>query len=404
MKSSDFGGAGWVRIVRSLEGHDACVPRDLPPEMDFTPGLVSTLSAADRAIGQLAGIMRTLPNPRLLIRSFIVREAVLSSRIEGTQASLQDLFLFEVFEGVEKRVPDVREVRNYVSALERGIERLRQIPISLNLIRELHRILLTEVRGAERKPGEFRRVQNWIGPPGSTPATARYVPPPPEKLAPLLHALEKYINSHSDVPLLIRIALVHYQFEAIHPFEDGNGRVGRLLISLMLDAARALPHPVLYLSAYIEEHREAYYRHLSAVSQRGEWRPWIEFVLRGVTEQAIDGVERSSLLMRLREEWARRCQEARTSALLIALVDHLFVNPYLTLASATQVLRTRPQSAQNNIKQLINLGVIREITGRRRNRIYAAQDVLSILDQRPAFDSAPRPPGAEKAPERRRKS
>ncbi len=385
MRAAHFTKTGWVKILRSRAGFDTCIPKDLPAALDFPVELLSTLSAADRAVGQLAGIMRALPNPRLLIRSFIGREAVLSSRIEGTQASLSDLFQFEVSPSVEERVPDVLEVHNYVRALDHGIQRLRQIPLSLNLVRELHGILLSGVRGAHVRAGEFRAVQNWIG------ATRRiedatYVPPPPERLGPPLDALERFINLPSRIPLLVRIAQAHYQFEAIHPFEDGNGRVGRLIISLMLDNARAIPHPVLYLSAYFERHRDRYYRLLLGVSQRGEWHEWVDYFLHGVTQQSIDAVERSSLLVTLRNEWATKCQTARTSALLLRLVDGLFRNPFLTLASATRLLGTRAQSAQNNINLLIEHEILREVTGQKRNRVYAAPRIIDILEQSPAFD------------------
>lgn len=386
MDKKDFTSASWGRVARSLGGVDAFIPRDLPPYIEYRDGLMGPLSAADRALGQLAGITRTMPNPMLLIRSFINREAVLSSRIEGTQASLSDLFLFEVAPTVENSVPDVREVYNYVRALEHGLKRLRQIPLTLNVIKELHAILLEKVRGQERHPGEFRRVQNWIGPQGCSIHQATYVPPPPEHLMSALSALERFINTPNDVPLLVRLAMIHYQFEAIHPFEDGNGRIGRLLISLLLDSERALPHPVLYLSAYFERFRPEYYDRLLAVSQRGQWNQWIVFFLRGVTDQSIDAVERASRLMALRNDWANHCKTARTSALLIKLVDELFHNPFVNLARAVSLLGVRPQSAQNTIDRLIGMGILREITGRRRNRIYVARRVLEILEQAPAFD------------------
>ncbi len=324
----------------------------------------------------------------LLIRSFVNREAVLSSRIEGTQASLTDLFLFEVAPNVEQSVPDVREVHNYVRALEHGLERLRQIPLTLNLIKELHEILLEGVRGQERHPGEFRRIQNWIGPPRSPIQRATYVPPPPEQLMVCLTAFERFVNIPNELPLLVRLAMIHYQFEAVHPFEDGNGRVGRLLISLLLDSERAIPHPVLYLSAYFERFRPEYYELLLAVSQHGKWEDWIAFFLRGVTEQSIDAVERAAQLVALRNEWANHCQTARTSALLVKLIDDLFRNPFVTLARAVTLLDVTPQSAQSAIERLIGMNILRETTGRKRNRIYVARRIIEILEQTPALDLA----------------
>ena len=364
------------------------MPQDLPPQLSYAPSLISALSAADRALGQLAGIARTLPNPRLLIRSFINREAVLSSKIEGTKTTLEDLFLFEVTPELEEQTPDVREVFNYVRALDHGVSRLRHIPLSLNLIRELHGLLLDGVRGSDQRPGEFRKCQNWIGATRDI-RDAVYVPPPPERLQHALHAFERFVNIPSDLPLLVRLAMIHYQFEAIHPFEDGNGRVGRLLISLLLDSERALPYPVLYLSAYLERFRSQYYDHLRGIGQQGEWVAWIEFFLRGVADQSVDAAERAQSLIALRTRWAEACQTARTSALLLKLVDQLFRNPFVNLASAGRLLDVRPQSAQNNINQLIQRGILAEITGQRRNRIYAARDVLRILEQTPAFDPLP---------------
>jgi len=349
--------------------------------------MVAALSAADRALGQLGGITRALPNPRLLIRSFIGREAVLSSRIEGTQASLTDLFLFEVNPDIEESVPDVREVANYVRSLDHGIARLVLIPLSLNLIKELHGILLEGVRGSEKLRGEFRKRQVHIGRDGTPIEHATYVPPSPEQLRPLLTAFERFLNSKCELPLLVRLAMIHYQFEAIHPFEDGNGRLGRLLISLLLNSERALPYPMLYLSAYFERFREQYYDHLLFVSQRGEWSPWIQFFLRGVADQAIDGVERTQSLVALRNRWAAQCQTARTSALLLKLVDNLFRNPFVNLARARAILDVQAQSAQNNINQLIERGILAEVTGKKRNRIYAAKGILQVLDETPAFDA-----------------
>ncbi len=381
----DFTDSAWAEVVRSQGGVDCCLPRNLPPPLQITGEALRALSAADRALGQLAGIARALPNPRLLVRAFAGREAVLSSRIEGTQASLSDLLLFDITPTVvESRAPDVVEVANYVRALEHGISRLRAIPLTLNLIRELHAILLEGVRGSDRHPGEFRLVQNWIGSHGISIQSATYVPPPPERLMQALGAMERFINTPGDMPLLIRIAMVHYQFEAIHPFEDGNGRVGRLLIALMLDAEGAIPHPVLYLSDYFERHRQEYYRILLAVSQKGIWLEWLTFVLHGVAEQAIDSVERSAKLMRLRGEWTKQCQQARASALLLRLLDALFVNPFINMRRAAELLDVNPQSAQNSINKLLEAGILQEMTGRSRNRVYVAGAVLRALEETPA--------------------
>lgn len=368
-----------------MGGHQAAVPRDLPPALPYGAEFVRLLAGAERALGELAGLVTALPNPRLLYRSFINREAVLSSRIEGTHSTLADLFLYDLAPEREPREPDVLEVANYVRALEHGLQRLQEIPLSLNLIREMHGILLDGVRGSDRRPGEFRNCQNMIGRSRDI-RDALYVPPPPDRLPRCLASLERFINQNHDLPLLVRLAMIHYQFEAIHPFEDGNGRVGRLLISLLLAYEKALPLPVLYLSAFFERHRTDYFDHLLAVGQSGAWEAWIGFFLRGVSDEAVDAVERIRTLLALRNEWNARCQSPRASALLPKLVDALFDNPFVTASSASQRLGIGIQSAQRAIDQLLGHGIISEITGRRRGRIYRADRVLIALDQRPEYN------------------
>ena len=285
------------RLVKNPQGGWVFLPNPLPPEIDLGWPLVTALSAADRALAELAGVGGTLPNPHLLIGPFVRREAVLSSRIEGTQASLSDLFFFEAAPQQHRGPEDVREVANYVNALEYGLKRIETLPISSRLIRELHGHLMAEVRGGERAPGELRRVQNWIGPEGCSLDEATYVPPPPQELPGALGALEEFIHGPSDLPPLIRFALVHYQFEAIHPFLDGNGRIGRLLITLGLGSEGLLPHPLLYLSDFFEKNRKEYYRLLLAVTTHGRWEPWIRFFLRGVADQSRDAILRARALL-----------------------------------------------------------------------------------------------------------
>ncbi|HEX9676213.1 MAG TPA: Fic family protein [Anaerolineales bacterium] len=266
------------RIVRAPIGYDAFVPHALPPQVAWTPQLVAALSAADRSLGELAGIGRTLANPHLLIVPFMRKEAVLSSAIEGTKASLSDLYAYEAEQlAFLIRPADVREVHNYVRALEQGILRLRTLPVSLRLIRELHHDLMEGVRGDRGTPGEFRRSQNWIGPPGCTLEDSTFVPPPTTEMSDSLGKFERYLHAEDHVPPLVRLGLIHYQFEAIHPFIDGNGRIGRLLITLLLCAWGLLPQALLYLSAYFEANRDQYYDLLLHVSQRGEWESWLTF-------------------------------------------------------------------------------------------------------------------------------
>ena len=368
--------------MRHPSGYWAFVPPPLPPTVSLTEGLVHALSEADRNLGLLAGAGEWLPNPHLLIRPFIRREAVLSSRIEGTQASVADLVLFEA-SPTASAAPDVREVANYVRALESGVQEDRRLPLSLRLIRELHRELMTGVRGAHLTPGEFRTSQNWIGPAGCTLDEATFVPPPPDEMWQALDSFERYLHAPSDLPPLIRLALIHYQFEAIHPFLDGNGRVGRLLISVLLHEWEVLPQPLLYLSAYFERSRRDYYDLLLGVTLRGEWTAWITYFLTGVAEQAEDVVERTRRLFALRERYRAALHSPRSSALPLKLVDYLFEQPAVTIGQARAILDVSPRAARLNILKLEEAGIIHEFTQRSRNRIYVAREILDLLRDQP---------------------
>lgn len=380
MNPSDFGPNKAGDLVRTDKDYWAFVPMPLEPALELELHLVNTLSKADRALSELAGIARTLPNPHLLIRPFMRREAVLSSRIEGTQASLSDLLFFEAMSTGEPSVPDVREVANYVHALEYGIDRLETLPVSLRLIREMHGHLMRGVHGETQTPGEFRTSQNWIGSPGCTLMDATYVPPPVGDMKRALDRFEKYLHSDSNMPPLIRLAFVHYHFEAIHPFLDGNGRVGRLLITLLLCADGLLPQPMLYLSAFFERHREEYYRRLLAVSQKGDWLPWVQFFLQAIEVQSQDAIRRSDAVLDLWNTYRLKLQEARASALLLSLVDDLFSNPAINTKIAARILNVTPRSAQLNIDKLVESGILEEVTGQRRNRIYAAREIIATIE------------------------
>lgn len=388
MQVSEFTKDKPGQLTQGVGGYTAFVPAALPPALTWTTALVRDLSAATGALGQLDGITKALPNPRLLMRTFITREAVLSSRIEGTHASISDMFLFDISPTVEDTVPDVREVSNYIRALEFGLERLKKIPLCLNMILDMHRILLEKVRGDSRHPGEFRRVANWIGPRRCTQENARYVPPPPETLPALLDAFEKYLHASSDLPLLVRLALTHYQFEALHPFEDGNGRLGRLLISLQLVSHGVLSQPSLYLSAYFERHRQQYYDLLLDVSRRGAWTDWLSFFLAGITQESMDAVERATRLVTLRDQFHAKCHNARTSALLLKLVDQLFRWPAVNMPRVRKLLNVQPQSAQHNTDYLVKVGILRENTGQQRNRVWVAPAIIRTLEDAPSLDHA----------------
>lgn len=369
------------QVVRTIDDAWAFVPNSLPPTLTWTSDLISDLSKADRALGELAGLGRTLVNPNLLIRPFMRREAVLSSRIEGTQATLEDLYAYEgeqlsLFEPPH----DVEEVHNYVRALEYGLERLEEFPLSLRFIREIHARLMEGVRGQEMTPGEFRRRQNCIGPPRCSLAEATFVPPPVLQMREALDAFERFLYDNLGLPPLVRLGLIHYQFEAIHPFLDGNGRVGRLLIILLLCAWELLPEPLLYLSAYIEAHRRTYYELLLAVSQEGAWEAWLRFFLQGVAEQSQDALVRAGRLQNLRERYREQFQTKRTAARLLQVVDLLFDQPLVTVNQVAEALDVHFASANQYVQQLEETGVLREITGQARNRVYRADEVLVAIE------------------------
>jgi Fic family protein len=368
------------RVLRHPKDYWTFIPAPLPPEITWSDGLVAALSKADRALGELAGLASMLPNPNLLIQPLIRREAVLSSRIEGTRASLGDLYAFEAVQLTLFEFPeDVKEVQNYVSALQYGLERLSTLPVSLRLMRELHSRLLQGVRGEHWTLGEFRRSQNWIGAPGSTIQTATYVPPPVDEMNQALGDLEKFIHRTDNLPNLIRLALVHYQFEAIHPFLDGNGRVGRLLNSLLLHDWRLLLQPVLYLSAYFEANRQAYYDHLLAVSQKGAWHDWFLYFLYGVQTQAEDSIQRIQRLQFLRDSYREQFQQTRSSARLLLVIDWLFTQPIFNIPQLSEMLSVTYSAAQRYVTQLERAGIVTEITGQARNRVYRADEILAAV-------------------------
>jgi len=378
----DFHEGAPGRVLRTPASYWAFVPDPLPPTFSWTPELVTVLSEADRALGELSGLGRSLPNPHLLIRPLARREAVLSSRIEGTQASLSDLYAYEAAQLPLFEPPsDVREVYNYVRALEYGLERLRTLPLSLRLIREIHAQLMEGVRGEHRTPGEFRHRQNWIGTPGCRLDEATFIPPPVAEMHEALDAFERFLHAPSPLPPLVRLGLTHYQFEAIHPFLDGNGRIGRLLITLLLCAWRLMPEPLLYMSAYFEAHRQTYYDLLLAVSRDGAWQDWLIFFLRGVAVQARDGVTRSERLQDLREQYRQQVQAERAAARLLQAVDLLFARPVMTVRDVEKMLEVNFSTAQRYVNRLEEVGLLREITGQARNRVYCADEILHMLEK-----------------------
>jgi Fic family protein len=362
-----------------LGGYSAFVPAPLPPDLDWTAKLIGTLSDADRLIGRLAGEGGRLPNPHILIRPFVRREAVLSSKIEGTQATLGELLAAEAGAAVDRSPEDLHEVGNYVVALEHGISRLKKLPLCVRLTRELHDKLMTGVRGHHAAPGRFRTVQNWIGKPGSTAATASYIPPPPGEVEACLAVWEKFLQE-SQLPPLVTIALAHYQFEAIHPFLDGNGRVGRLLITLFLIERQILPTPLLYLSAFFEATRRDYYDGLRGVSERGAWNDWLEYFLLGVARMSEDALSRATRINQLLAQWQRKVSGDSTNNPL-RLVELLGSNPFITTKGTSEALGIAFTTAQRTIERLERAGIVKQVGEAKRGRVYCAQALLDILEE-----------------------
>jgi len=362
-------------------GYSAFVPGRLPPTLEWTPRLVRVLSDADRLIGRLAGEGGRLPNPHVLMRPFIRREAVLSSRIEGTQATLGELLAAEAGAVVNRSPEDLHEVGNYVAALEHGITRLKKLPLSVRLVRELHEKLMEGVRGNHATPGQLRTTQNWIGKPGSTLATASFIPPPPGEVQQCLAQWESFLHN-SELPPLVTIALAHYQFEAIHPFLDGNGRVGRLLITLFLVERKILPTPLLYLSAFFEATRRDYYDGLRGVSESGAWLEWLEYFLQGISRMSEDALSRATRINEMLIQWRGQLAGQSTST-PSRVVDLLAANPFITITGVAHNLKLAFTTAQRAIERLQQLGVIQPLSGAKRDRVYCARALLNILEEPP---------------------
>jgi len=365
------------KVVKTPGGFSAFVPAPLPPKLDYGQDLVLALSRADAALSELSIAGEQLPNPHLLIAPYLRQEAVLSSRIEGTRTTLSELLMDEVAAAPPERDPnDLREVRNYIEALEYGLARLSELPLSLRFVRELHERLMQGVRGAHMTPGEFRRSQNRIGPPGCTLANATYVPPPVDEMTRALGDWELFLHDRTSLPDLVQCALMHEHFEAIHPFLDGNGRVGRLLITLFLTERGRLTQPLLYLSAYIEAHRSDYYDALLRVRTEGDWESWLLFFLRGVQETAVAAAAQARKIMRIREEYQQLLQD---HAKALALVDEVLSTPYITVAHAQKVLGVSNPTARTAVSAMVDAGLLAEVGERKWRRLYVARPVLDVL-------------------------
>jgi len=381
MNPSEFHSPEVGQVILTPKGYYAFLPAPLPPNLDWSSLLVKALSEAERNLSRLATLAGAFPFPRLLIQPFMRREAVLSSRIEGTRATLAELYTYESAQlTFLEPDSDVREVHNYVAALDYGLERLKTLPISLRLIRELHEKLMQGVRGGNLALGEFRRTQNWIGPAGSTIMTATYVPPPVDEMNQALSDLEKFIHTGTDIPVLARAAMIHYQFEAIHPFLDGNGRVGRLLMALLLAEWDILSQPLLNLSAYFERFRQEYYDLLLAVSQHGNWEAWLRFFLRGVSTQSKDSITRMERLGSIRSSYQPLVEAQKNSERMAAVVDFLFGRPIFNAKQLAEGLDMPFKTSRQYIEKLVQAGILREVTGYARNQIYRADEIFNAID------------------------
>ncbi|HEY9628076.1 MAG TPA: Fic family protein [Coleofasciculaceae cyanobacterium] len=355
----------------------------MPPEptIAIDPEMWELLSQADRALGRLDGATDALPNPDLFVFMYVRKEAVLSSQIEGTQASLIDILEFESQSLEPDNPQDVAEVVNYIAAINYGLEKLSELPISLRLIREIHQVLLTDVRGAERNPGEFRRSQNWIGSSGCSLNDAIYVPPPPYDMMQALDNLEKFLHSPEPMPTLIKVGLAHAQFETIHPFLDGNGRTGRLLITFLLCEQNILKRPLLYISYFFKRYRSEYYDRLQAIRDSGNWEGWLKFFLRGVYEVAQEATATARKIVSLKEEHRQLLLEkmGQRSGKAIALLESLYFKPIFKVEHAQEITGLSYPNANTLIKDLCDIGILQEITGQKRNRAFAYDPYLQVF-------------------------
>ena len=370
---------------QQLSGYSAFVPKPLPPDpaIAFDGELQTLLSKADRALGRLDGSVQTLPNPDLFVFMYVRKEAVLSSQIEGTQSSINDILKVEAQVFDPQRPNDVHEVLNYVTAMNHGLDRLQELPLSIRLIREIHERLMHGVRGHHNNPGELRTTQNWIGPGGCTLHDATFVPPPPHEVAKILGQLENFMHGDDQLPMLIKIGLVHAQFETIHPFLDGNGRVGRLLITFLLCQADILHKPVLVLSHYFKKRRIDYYNCLQNVRDDGDWEGWLKFFLRGISEVSNEATDTARKIVSLRENHRGRITDnfGRSAANGHTLLESLFKRPIINVATVAEKLEITFAAANNLVQRFVDQQMLFEITGQQRYRLFSYEPYISLFSQ-----------------------
>ncbi len=371
------------KLITQPGGYKAFVPEKLPPgpPLRIEGALQNLLLQADMALARLDGMGYFLPNADLFIAMYVRKEALLSSQIEGTQASLEDIFEYESGDKPEN-INDVAEVINYIRALNYGMDRLKTLPMSLRLIKEIHGVLMQGTRGGNKTPGEFRKMQNWIGPPGSTLKDARYIPPPPHEVVKTMGDLEQYIHKGRKLPVLIDCGLVHYQFESIHPFLDGNGRVGRLLITFYLYFREVLHRPLLYLSYYFKKNRQEYYDRLNMVRDKGDYEQWIAFFLKGVVETADSAVETARKILELQTKHRELLWKKKLSSpLAVGILERLFQKPYVSVNDVAKEFSISFQAASTLVSQLEGAGILHEITGKKRDKRFIYAAYISILSE-----------------------
>lgn len=370
------------KYIKQLSGYKAYIPNPLPPQppIRFDNELHFLLSEADRSLARLDGVTVVLPNMELFVAMYVKKEAILSSQIEGTQASLEGVLEFESDLTPRDNINDIKEVINYIKAMDYGMHRLTDLPMCLRLIKEIHALLLKGVRGATKRPGEFRQSQNWIGPVGASLHEAIFVPPPQDMVDELMSNIEKFIHSDDNIPPLIKIAVIHAQFETIHPFLDGNGRTGRLIITFYLYWKKFLEKPLLYLSFYLKKHKEEYYQRLMDIRLNGDWENWLKFFLKGVIEVSKEAASTAKEIIILKEHLTEKIfSNRRVGVLAIKLLDVLFEKPIISIPDIVKRLKIARQSATQLIKKFTQIGILNEITGKQRYRKYIFFEYIDII-------------------------
>lgn len=381
MERSEFKGSFGKLVEKESEEHGeylAFVPNKLPPKLEYSPEIVLALSKADSTLSKLSGAGLLLPNPDLLVIPYLKKEALSSSRIEGTRISLSDYFLTEA-KGIEEEDTEATEIGNYLKSMNYALDKIQTEPINKELIRNMHKILMKGVRGNELLPGNFRPVQNWIGPKNTKIKDATFVPPPQEDVEKLIDELIEYLNRYLDTPLLIKSALMHYQFETIHPFCDGNGRIGRSLITLYLCKKNKISKPLLYASDYFEKHRRDYYEILLNTNKTGKFEPWIKFFLEAIKVQSEDALERTIKIQKLRERYQKKTKDHKQVVNLLSVVDLLFMNPFIRINQIAKNLRITYPTAKKAVQNLIKLNILKPVGKTERNKLFVAHEILDII-------------------------